>query len=73
MGWVKYRLGDYEESLTYLRQAYEASPDAEIAAHLSEVLWVNGQQDEARKVWRQAAEKNPQDEHLLEVKGRLGL
>ena len=30
-------------------------PDTEIAAHLGEVLWVSGQRDEARRVWREGA------------------
>jgi hypothetical protein len=40
---------------------------------LSEVLWINGQREEAREVWRRAIEKDPDNEYLLEVKGRLGL
>jgi tetratricopeptide (TPR) repeat protein len=73
MGWIKYRLGDLDVSLEYLRRAYEQSPDPEIAAHLSEVLWSSGKHDEARELWRQANEENPENEFLLDVKGRLGL
>jgi tetratricopeptide (TPR) repeat protein len=71
MGWVLYRLGRYEESLDYLRRAYEASADDEIAAHLSEVLWMMGKRSEAREIWQRAIEKAPESEHLLEVKERL--
>jgi tetratricopeptide (TPR) repeat protein len=71
MGWVLYRLGRYEESLNYLRRAYEASADDEIAAHLSEVLWMMDKQSEAQEIWQRAMEKAPESEHLLEVKGRL--
>jgi tetratricopeptide (TPR) repeat protein len=73
MGWVKYRLEDYEAALHYLRQAFEASPDPEIAAHLSEVLWVSGATDEARAVWRESIDQHPEDEHLIEVQERFGL
>ena len=73
MGWVKYRLGSYEVSLDYLRRAYERSPDAEIAAHLSEVLWVSGKREEAREIWRNAMERDPGNEFLLKVKERLDL
>lgn len=73
MGWVHYHLGNYQQSLEYLRQAYELSADAEIAAHLSEVLWVNGHQDEARRIWREALEEDPDSPHLLKVRERLGL
>jgi Tfp pilus assembly protein PilF len=73
MGWVLYRLGRYEESLNYLRRAYEASADEEIAAHLSEVLWIMDKQTEAREIWQRAMEKEPKSEYLLEVKERLNL
>jgi Tfp pilus assembly protein PilF len=73
MGWVLYRLGRYEESIDYLRRAYEASADDEIAAHLSEVLWIMGKQAEAQEIWQRAMEKEPESQHLLEVKQRLNL
>ena len=59
LGWVEYRLGNREEALRLLRQAYAARPDPEIAAHLGEVLWAFGQQDEARKVWIEARAATP--------------
>ena len=43
LGWVEYRMGNRDEALRWLRQAYAARPDTEIAAHLGEVLWVSGQ------------------------------
>jgi len=52
MGWVQYRLGNYEEAIIRLRQALKSFPDPEIAAHLGEVLWANGERDEARSVWQ---------------------
>jgi tetratricopeptide (TPR) repeat protein len=71
MGWVQYRLGNYEEALEHLRRAYELSDDPEIAAHLGEVLWVLGEHAEARAVWRRGLEHAPDSEHLLEVMQRL--
>jgi tetratricopeptide (TPR) repeat protein len=56
MGWVKYRLGRFDEALEYLRRAFELLPDAEVAAHLGEVLWVIGEHDEAREVWARGRE-----------------
>jgi tetratricopeptide (TPR) repeat protein len=73
MGWVQFRLGNHEEALKYLRRAYEINADAEIAAHLTEVLWVTNQQEEARKIWQTAVEKDPDSEHLRKIKERLGL
>ena len=71
MGWVEYRLGNRLEALRLLRQAYAARPDPEIAAHLGEVLWVNGEQDEARRVWREGAQRDPKNEALRETMSRL--
>lgn len=70
MGWVLYRLGELEAAEGYLRQALEQVFDAEIAAHLGEVLWELGRQDEARTVWRKALDEDPEHEYLLRVLGR---
>src|SRR5688572_25981793 len=64
MGWVLFRLGRNKEALDYLQRAFALRPDAEIAAHLGEVLWVDGQQDEARKVWSQALKEHGANEAL---------
>jgi Flp pilus assembly protein TadD len=52
LGWVRYRLGDYELAVKYLKEAMELRPDPEIAAHLGEVLWRQGNLDEARDIWQ---------------------
>lgn len=59
MGWVEYKRGNYAAALEKLRQAMNTLPDHEIAAHLGEVLWVTGEQDEARKIWREGLKLNP--------------
>jgi tetratricopeptide (TPR) repeat protein len=71
MGWVEYRMGNRKAALEYLRKAYSARPDTEIAAHLGEVLWVDGQRDEARKVLRDAQRRDAKNEVLAEVLARL--
>ncbi|UTF61321.1 tetratricopeptide repeat protein [Gilvimarinus sp. DA14] len=73
MGWVQYRLGNLEIALRYLERAMSAYPDHEIAAHLGEVLWVSGQQDEARSVWRQGLEIDPDSEYIHSTIKRLGI
>lgn len=72
MGWVRYRLGQFDQALEYLRRAYAANPDAEIAAHLVEALWETGQRDEAKRIWRAALKKHPESEFLLKLKPKLG-
>ena len=64
MGWVLYRMGKQQQALEYLRKAYAARPDPEIAAHLGEVLWVSGERGEAEKIWLEAAKKTPGNEAL---------
>ncbi len=64
MGWVLYRMGKNKQALEYLRRAYSARSDPEIAAHLGEVLWVAGERDEAEKIWQEAVKKTPGNEAL---------
>jgi len=70
-GWVQYRLGNLSEAAKQLRRAYEKQPDAEIAAHLGEVLWVMGEHEEARRIWGQGQKKDPKNKVLLETITRL--
>lgn len=71
MAWVEYRQGNRAEALRLLRQAYATRPDTEIAAHLGEVLWVSGERDEARRVWRDAKRRDADNEVLRETLARL--
>ena len=71
LGWVEFRLGNRDEALRLLRQAYGSRPDPEIAAHLGEVLWANGARDEARRIWREGRERDTANEVLRETLTRL--
>jgi tetratricopeptide (TPR) repeat protein len=71
LGWVQYRMGNYDEAERLLRTALSRFEDAEIAAHLGEVLWVKGKQQEARGIWQKALEKSPDDPALLKVMQRF--
>ncbi len=70
-GWVHYRLGKYDIAIQLLRKALSRLEDAEIAAHLGEVLWVSGKQQEAREVWQRALQKSPDDPMLQKVMQRF--
>jgi len=71
LGWVEYRLGNRDEALRLLQQAYKSRPDVEIGVHLGEVLWMNGQRDEARRVLREARSKDETNDVLKETLKRL--
>ena len=71
LGWVEFRLGNPAEALRLLRDAYKAHPDAEIGAHLGEVLWINGETEEARRVLRESQRRDSANEVLREVLSRL--
>jgi len=67
LGWVLYRLGQPERARVELEAAYGEFPDAEIAAHLGEVLWVLGEKDAARELVREALTQAPTSLKLLKV------
>ena len=71
MGWVQYRMGNLSEAAAHLRKAYSLRNDPEIAVHLGEVLWKMGQQDDARKLWREAKAKDPRNDALKSTLTRL--
>jgi len=67
LGWVNYRLGNHAEAVKHLRAALDKRADAEIAAHLGEVLWVMGDQAGAESVWKGALKHSPDSEALIGV------
>jgi tetratricopeptide (TPR) repeat protein len=72
LGWVYYKLGHFEQSEALLRRAHLAFPDPEVAAHLGEVLWVQGRQIEAKDVWRDGLKRVPEHPIIVEAADRLG-
>ena len=71
MGWVFFRLGDYENALAFLRRAYNLLPDPEVAAHLGEVLWVMGERLAAQRTWDEALQRDPGNEIIEQTRQRL--
>ena len=72
MGWVAYRQGRHEEALAYLEQAWIRDNNPEIAAHLGEVLWVLGREEDAKSAWRLGLERGPDDPVLKATISRFG-
>jgi len=71
MGWVLFRQGDNQGALEYLSRAWATYPDPEVAAHYGEVLWVTGNEEQARVVWDQALDEDPNHDILNETIDRL--
>ncbi|MFM0375975.1 tetratricopeptide repeat protein (plasmid) [Paraburkholderia strydomiana] len=71
VGWVKYRMGNTSDAIKVLRKAYDIQPNAEIGAHLGEVLWKAGDQDQARAAFREARKLEPNNETLVKTLQRL--
>ena len=71
LGWVNFRMGNLDDAEKYLRQALERFPDHEVAAHLGEVLWVKGNQREAKQVWGKYLKDQPDSTILRSTIKRL--
>ena len=56
-----------KEALIFLLKAFQQYQDAEIAAHLGEVLWSLEQKTEAREVWLNVVQKHPKHKVLLQT------
>ena len=72
LGWVHYRRGDLEKALEFLQLAMDQQPDAEIAAHLGEVLWQLGEKDQAMLIWQDGQKNNPDNAVLNETLRKFG-
>ncbi len=75
LAWVEFRSGNLAESLALLQKAFSTRPDAEIAAHLGEVLWAMHQRDQANAAWQEGLQLNRDNETLkatvLRLRGSL--
>lgn len=73
LGWVLYRMGKNQQAIGYLRQALTLMPNDEIAAHLGEVLWVEGEQNAAIQIWKDGLKLNPDSRFIHERLRRFQL
>ena len=71
MGWVQYRMGNLAAARDFLKRAYKLKPEADVAAHLGEVMWTQGERDAARNLWREASRRESGNETLKETLQRL--
>ncbi len=71
MAWLEFRSGNTQEAARLLQGAFKDRPDAEIAAHLGEVLWALGEHNQAEAIWNEGLRLNPENETLVETTRRL--
>jgi len=71
LGWVLFKRGEHAEALQELEKAFELFPDSEVAAHLIEVMATLDQDDEALELLVASELKDPDSEHLEDVRKRL--
>ncbi len=71
LGWVHFRMGRVRQARKILEAAYNKRPDPEIAAHLGEVLWVQGDQEGARRIWREGLRQDADNQTLQKTLQRF--
>lgn len=72
LGWVLYRLGDFEQAAVHLEEAVRLDPvDPTINDHFGDALWRIGRQMEARFQWSRALSFNPSDEERARIERKL--
>lgn len=71
LGWVQFRLGNFEAAVLRLQQAMTAYPDPEIAAHLGEALWALGDTNSANAAWQQGMSVDPENSIIPETVQRV--
>lgn len=71
LGWVNFRMGKNALALEQLQQAFNIKPEADIAAHIGEVLWVMNRPAEAEEMWRKGQQLDANNPTLKETLKRL--
>src|SRR5690606_9234143 len=73
VGWYLYRTGDYDRVLEFLRRSCHQLTSGEVAAHLGEVLWSMQRKTEAREIWKEGLDQEPDNEVLIKTLKRFGV
>ncbi len=72
LGWVLYRLGEFEEAVVHLERAVLLEPgDPVINDHLGDAFWVVGRKLEARYQWERALTLAPDPDVEAEIRKKL--
>ena len=72
LGWVYYRLENYDEAILWLEKAIQLEPlDPVITEHLGDVYWVVGRDFEAIYKWQLARKQATEDDMITRLDGKL--
>lgn len=72
LGWVLYRLGEYDKAVPHLERAVELQPsDPVINDHLGDAYWKVGRNREARFQWKRAKSLDPTEDVLDAIEEKL--
>lgn len=71
LAWVNFRMGKSQLAASQLKKAFEMKPEAEMGAHLGEILWSMGDKEAADKIWKKAEQINADDSTLKDTLRRL--
>ena len=72
LGWVYFRLGEFNNAVDRLERAVELEPgDPTINDHLGDAYWRVGREREARFQWKRALSLNPDQDAIAEIEQKL--
>jgi outer membrane biogenesis lipoprotein LolB/uncharacterized protein HemY len=71
LGWVNFRMSKNVLAIEQLQQAFNIKPEADIAAHIGEVLWAMNRPGDAEEIWRKGQQLDANNPTLKETLNRL--
>jgi Flp pilus assembly protein TadD len=72
LGWVHYRVGEYDAAVDSLERAVELEPgDPVINDHLGDAYWRVGREREARFQWERALSLEPEEDTVSGIREKL--
>lgn len=72
LGWVLYRIGEYQEAVKELERAIQLEPgDPTINDHLGDAYWMVGRRIEAEFQWKRALNLKPDDDARVIIEKKL--
>jgi Flp pilus assembly protein TadD len=72
LGWAYFKIGNFEEAVTYLERAVDLrAGDPIIAEHLGDAYWRTNRKLEAKFQWQHAKDNKPEPEDLKRIEDKL--